>query len=455
MSAASTPDVTAAEATRRRDFRLYWIAGAVDQLGSQTSGIVFPLVTLAVTGSPAAAGLVGALALAGRLVAAPVAGVLADRLPRKQMMVVSLLVAAVVMAGLFIGVAAGTVTLALLAGAAFVEGLAQSGYEAAGAGSIRRVLPADDKKALSRLEARNHAVQVVGPVFGGALYQLGRWVPFLVDAVSYVVSACLVSAIRTDLTPVRAERTSFLADLRDGLRFVWRQPFLRFVTIWAAAINFTFGALIYYAILTAGQQGAPAASIGLILTVASIGGLTGALAAPAVFARVRPMTVIIVASWAMVALVVAMSQARQTWTYGLLFGLVFLLSPLLGVIFQSRVIALTPDELQGRVGTVMGTAGEVLQTPAPLLAGLLVAWYNPSAVALVFAALLAVLAVYTTVNLRHLRAGTEDEPTDAASTQPAPPDPAPTQPAQPDPAPDQAATAGASSGEPVAEEVRG
>lgn len=402
-------DKSSAETMRKRDFRLYWIAGAVDQLGSQTSGIVFPLVTLAITGSPAAAGLVGAAALVGRLVAAPAAGVLADRLPRKLMMVTSLLVAGVVMGGLFVSVATGTATLVVLVGAAFVEGLAQSGYEAAGAGAIRRVLPADDKRALSRLEARNHAVQIVGPVFGGALYQLGRWVPFLVDAVSYVVSALLVSAIRTDLTPSRSERTSFLADLRDGLRFVWNQPFLRFVTIWAAGINFTFGALIYFAILTAGREGAPAASIGLILTVASVGGLTGALAAPAVFSRVRPMTVVVVASWAMVALVVALSQARQTWTYGLLFGLVFLLSPLLGVIFQARVIALTPDELQGRVGTVMGTAGEVLQTPAPLLAGLLVAWYSPTAVALIFAAALAALATYTTVNLRQLRAGADEE----------------------------------------------
>ncbi|WFE25705.1 MFS transporter [Solwaraspora sp. WMMD791] len=409
MSAASMAGESSAETIRKRDFRLYWIAGAVDQLGSQTSGIVFPLVTLAITGSPAAAGLVGAAALVGRLVAAPAAGVLADRLPRKVMMVTSLLVAGAVMGGLFVGVATGAATLAVLVGAAFVEGLAQSGYEAAGAGAIRRVLPADDKRALSRLEARNHAVQIVGPVFGGALYQIGRWVPFLVDAVSYVVSALLVSAIRTDLTPTRSERTSFLADLRDGLRFVWNQPFLRFVTIWAAGINFTFGALIYFAILTAGREGAPAASIGLILTVASVGGLTGALAAPAVFSRVRPMTVVVVASWAMVALVVALSQARQTWTYGLLFGLVFLLSPLLGVIFQARVIALTPDELQGRVGTVMGTAGEVLQTPAPLLAGLLVAWYSPTAVALIFAAALAALATYTTVNLRQLRAGADEE----------------------------------------------
>ncbi|MFY1635333.1 MFS transporter [Solwaraspora sp. WMMB335] len=413
MSAESAADRTPAQEGRKsRDFRLYWIAGAIDQLGSQTSGIVFPLVTLAVTNSPAAAGLVGASALAGRLIAAPAAGVLADRLPRKRMMVTSLVIAAIAMAVVLVAVASGTATLAVLAGAAFVEGLAQSGYESAGAGSIRRVLPADDKKALSRLEARNHAVQIAGPLIGGALYQLGRWVPFLVDVTSYLLAACFLSAIRTDLTPERTERTSFLADLRNGLRFVWQQPFLRFVTIWAAGINFTFGALIYYAILTAGRQGAPAASIGLILTLASVGGLAGALAAPAIFSKVRPMTVIVVASWAMVALVVAMSQARQTWTYGLLFGLVFLLSPLLGVIFQSRVIALTPDELQGRVGTVMGTSGEILQTPAPLIAGLLVAWYSPTAVALIFAAALALLAAYTTANLRQLRAGTGAPETD-------------------------------------------
>ncbi|MEU8373672.1 MFS transporter [Micromonospora sp. NPDC048894] len=426
MTAAPSQETKPANSPHRgRDFRLYWIAGAIDQLGSQASGIVLPLVTLAVTGSPAAAGLVGALALAGRLVAAPVAGVLADRLPRKRMMVSSLLVAAAAMSTIFVVLVADVATLGLLAAAAFVEGIAQSGYEAAGSGAIRRLLPDDDQKALSRLEARNHAARLTGPLLGGVLYQLARWLPFLADTLSYLLAAALVATIRTDLTPERAERTSFRTDLRVGLRFVWRQPFLRFVTIWAAGINFTFGALVYYAILTAGRQGAPAASIGLILTIASVGGLSGALAAPMIFSRVRPTTVIVFASWAMVGLVVAMSQARQTWSYGLLFGLVFLLSPLLGVIFQSRVIALTPDELQGRVATVMGTVGEALQTPAPLLAGVLVAWYSPGTVALVFAAALALLATYTTVSLRQLRAGagatagTDPGPTDDTDPGPA------------------------------------
>lgn len=412
MTTAALSDLSPAPDRRTsRDFHLYWLAGGANQLGSQASGIVFPLVALAVSGSPSAAGLVGALALAGRLAAAPAAGVLADRLPRKAMMVTSLLLAAASMGVVLFAVATDVVVIGLLAGAAFAEGIAQAGYEAAGAGAIRRVLPADSQQGLARLEARNHAAQITGPILGGGLYQLGRWIPFLFDVLSYLFAAACVAAIRTDLTPARTERTSFLADLRAGLRFVWWQPFLRFVTIWAAGINFVFGALVYYAILAAGQRETPAVSIGLILTIASAGGLLGALAAPQVLRRIRPMTVILVASWAMAGLVVALSFTRQTWGYGLVFGLVFLLSPLLGIIFQSRVIALTPDALQGRVATVMGTTGELLQLPAPLLAGVLVARYDPGVAPLVFAVGLAGLAAYTTVRLR--RIGTAADATDA------------------------------------------
>lgn len=389
--------------SRARDFRLYWIAGGVNLLGSQASGLVLPLVALAVSGSPAAAGLVGGLGLAGRLVTAPVAGVLADRLPRKAMMVTALLVAAGAMAVVAGVLMAGAATLSVLAGAAFVEGVAQAGYESAGAGAIRRVLPADDQRALARLEARNHAMQIAGPMLGGGLYQLARWAPFLADVLSYVFAAACVAAIRTDLTPQRTERHSLLADLRAGLRFVWDQPFLRFVTFWAAGINFVFGALVYHTILVTGRRGELPLSIGLILAIASVGGLVGALAAPKLLQRVRPVVAIPIASWATVGLVAALAVARQPWSYGLLFGLVFLLTPMVAIVFQARAISITPDHLQGRVATVIGTTGEALRVLAPVLAGALVARYAPGVAALVFALLLAVLAVYATGNVRKLR----------------------------------------------------
>lgn len=406
MTTTSAPEKIPAnrEPLRSRDFRLYWIAGGINLLGSQASGLVFPLVALAVSGSPAVAGLVGALGLTGRLVAAPVAGVLADRLPRKAMMVTSLLVAASTVAVLAATLAGDVVTFGILATAAFVEGVAQAGYESAGAGAIRRVLPPDDQRALARLEARNHAMQIAGPMVGGALYQVARWVPFLADAISYLIAAACVSAIHTDLSPQRTERTSFLADLRTGLKFVWQHRFLRFVTLWAAGINFAFGALVYHTILVAGRRDELPLSIGLILTIASVGGLVGALTAPKVLQRVRPVVAIPVASWATVGLVAALHLARQPWSYGLLFGLVFLLTPMVAIVFQARAITVTPDELQGRVATVIGTAGEVLRVFAPLLAGVLAVRYAPGVVALIFAVLLALLAAYATVHVRRLHA---------------------------------------------------
>ena len=242
-------------------------------------------------------------------------------------------------------------------------------------------------------------MQIAGPMLGGALYQLARWVPFLADTLSYLVAAALVSQVRTPLRPQHTQPTRLVADLRAGVRFVWQHPFLRFVTLWAASINFIFGALLYGAILTSGRRGALPLSTGLIVTVASVGGLTGAMLAPRILRHVRPKTVIFCSSWLMVAVVAALSQAEQTWSYGLLFGLVSLFSPVLGIILQSKMIMSTPDRMQARVATVMRTIGDCIELPAPLLAGVLVAHYSPAGVALVFAAMLALLAWYTTSHL--------------------------------------------------------
>ncbi|MEU7575100.1 MFS transporter [Micromonospora sp. NPDC049240] len=391
------------DSSRSRDFRLYWLAGGVNLLGSQASGLVLPLVALAISGSPTAAGLVGGVGLAGRLVTAPVAGVLADRLPRKAMMVTALLVAAGAIGMVTATLAAGAATLAVLTGAAFVEGVAQAGYESAGAGAIRRVLPADDKQALARLEARNHAMRIAGPMLGGALFQVARWMPFLADVMTYLIAASCVAAIRTDLSPQRTARHSFLTDLRAGLRFVWRRKFLRFVTFWAAGINFVLGALVYHTILVTGRRGDLPVSIGLILAIASVGGLIGALAAPGVLRRVRPVVAIPVVSWVTVGLVALLAVARQPWSYGLIFGLIFLLTPIVAIVFQSRAITVTPDHLQGRVATVIGTTGDVLRVFAPVVAGALVARFAPGIAALSLAVLTALLAAYATVNVRRLR----------------------------------------------------
>ncbi|MEV7614105.1 MFS transporter [Streptomyces sp. NPDC089799] len=384
---------------RRRDFSLFWAAGAIDGLGTCASSLFLPLILLG-AGYPAGlAGLVASVALVSGLVVSPVAGVFADRWPRKPMMYAAALVAAGAMGSVFTAVALGHVVLVHVLVAAAVEQAAGAAYGAAASGTIRRLVPAEGyARAIGSLQARDQAVQIVGPTLGGVLYQLARWVPVLADAVSFLLVAALSKAIRTDLTPEReAPAGSFTRDLGEGLRFVWAEPFLRFVVVWTAGINALLGALYFHAVFASHARGAAPSSIGLILTLSGVGGLLGALAAPWLVRRVPAARIVTGASWAMVPTAAGLAFASRTWAYGLLLSGVSLIVPSVVVVLQTRAVLVTPDRLLARMGTVLGTAGQGVAVLAPVAAGVLVAAYGGRTVAWGCAGGFAGLALYATL----------------------------------------------------------
>ncbi|WP_371680848.1 MFS transporter [Streptomyces sp. NBC_01276] len=386
---------------RRRDFTLFWTAGAVDGLGTCASSLFLPLILLG-AGHPAGlAGLVASVALVSGLVVSPVAGVYADRWPRKRMMYLAALAAAAAMGSVFVTVALGHVLLVHVLAAAVVEQAAGATYGAAASGTIRRLVPPEGyARAIGYLQARDQAVQIVGPTLGGVLFQLARWVPLLADAVSFLLVAALSKAIRTDLVPAPPGRTdpapSFGRDLVAGLRFVCSEPFLRFVVVWTAGINALLGALYFHAVFASHARGASPSSIGLVLTLAGVGGLLGALAAPWLVRRLPAARIVTGASWVMVPTAAGLAFASRTWAYGLLLGGVSLIVPSVVVVLQTRAMLVTPDRLLARMGTVLGTAGQAVAALAPVTAGILVAAYGGRTVALGCAGAFAGLALYAT-----------------------------------------------------------
>ncbi|MGW1139132.1 MFS transporter [Streptomyces zhihengii] len=383
---------------RRRDFSLFWAAGAIDGLGTCASSLFLPLILLGAGYSSGLAGLVASVALVSGLVVSPIAGVFADRLPRKPMMYTAALVAAGATGTVFVTVALGHVVLVHILVAAVVEQAASATYGAAASGTIRRLVPPGEyPRAIGYLQARDQAVQIVGPTLGGVLYQMARWVPLLADAVSFLLVAVLSRAIRADLTPEReGPAASFTRELAEGLRFVWAEPFLRFVVVWTAGINALLGALYFHAVFASHAEGASPSSIGLILTLAGVGGLLGALAAPWLVRRLPATRIVTGASWAMVPTAAGLAFASQTWAYGLLLSGVSLIVPSVAVVLQTRAVLVTPDRLLARMGTVLGTAGQGVAVLAPVLAGVLVAAYGGRSVALGCAAAFAGLALYAT-----------------------------------------------------------
>ncbi|MGW7576481.1 MFS transporter [Streptomyces sp. NPDC054765] len=405
----------------RRDVRLFWWAGTCDALGSQTSGVVLPLLLLSLGRSPAEVGALAGLFAAGTLVLGPLAAVPADRGARKQVMVGAALVSAAAMAGVTVAVAAGTVPLAALLVAVLVERCASACYEAASLGTVALVCPPEEhRRVLSRLEAGERGALVVGPALGGLLFSVGAWLPFLADALSYAVAAGGIRALRSDLSPRREQRApagtphrtwrALAAEAGAGVALIRREPFLRLVLIWISGVNALLVALYYTTVFALQDHGRGAAPVGLVLALAGAAGLAGALAAPRLVRRHCAARVLVPVSWLMVPPAAALAMARDAWQFGLLFGLLCFLTPPATVALQARIIQITPAALQARTGTVLATASGAAAALAPALAGLSADRAGAAVTLTGCAVLLAVLALYATCAAPALTRGTGEEP---------------------------------------------
>jgi predicted MFS family arabinose efflux permease len=392
--------------------RLFWWASAADAVGSQASGVVLPLLLLGLGHSPATVGLIAGVSTVAGLVLGPIAAVPADRGARKQVMFWSAVVSALAMVSVAVSVAGGRPSVLFLLGAVLVERFATTCYEAAARGTVALVCPpGEESRAVARLGAADQGALVLGPALGGVLYQLGRALPFVADAVSYAVAAVCVRAMRSDLKapedPVKdpvepqgfevpPDRVSLVGELVAGLALVRASSFLRLALVWTTTVNGVVVALYYGAVFTLQKYGDGGARMGLVLAVSGAAGLVGSLAAPRVAARVGPPRLLIAVSWALVPLAAGLAAASGALAYGVLFGTLCLLMPLAAVVLQARAIQVTAPGLQARTGAVLATAAGGAAALAPVLAGVFAARSGTAAPALGCAALLTVLALHTT-----------------------------------------------------------
>ena len=168
---------------RNRDFVLLQSGQLLSAMGSEATVIAYPLLALALTHSPARAGVVSFARLVPFAVLQLPAGVIADRVDRRRVMVAADLVRAVTIGVLAATVVAGDVSFALLAFVALVEGAASVAFTTAATGALRSVVPAPQlPEAVGAVTARVATVNLAGPPLGGFLFGVARSLPFVTDA---------------------------------------------------------------------------------------------------------------------------------------------------------------------------------------------------------------------------------------------------------------------------------
>jgi MFS family permease len=379
---------------RNRDFNLLWIGQALSTLGYRAAAVAFPLLVLAVTGSPVKAGIAGfAEMLPLPLFVLPV-GILVDRVDRRRAMLIADGARALASASLAAALFLGDATYAQMLVVAFVAGTGFVVFWVSENAALRHVVPESQlSTAVSLNQVRQYTANLAGPPLGGALFGVARALPFLADTISYVASLVTLALVRTPLQEPPRPRQHPLRDVREGLSWLWRQPFLRDASLLAAGSEFVLNALYLVVIVAARRGGASSGEIGLMLAFLGAGGVLGALVAPKLADRFSVRAIVVAVQVSTAVFVPLLALSDDSWILGIVLGVTFGVWPVWNASVRAYQIVITPDALQGRIASALLL---VFNGPAPLaslLAGFLIEGVGTRRTVFVLSSGLALVAV--------------------------------------------------------------
>ena len=271
-------------AFRAFNYRL-WAAGAlVSNVGTWMQRVAqdWLVLTVLTDHSAVAVGITTGLQFAPMLVLAPVAGVLADRMSKRRLLLMTQ--TAMGLVGLVLGVLVVTgaaqlwhaYALALALGvAAAIDAPARQAF-------VSEMVPREDlSNAVGLNSASFHAARIIGPGLAGLLIAwVGTGPVFLINAATFAATLFSLTHMRAaELTPApRAERSK--GQLREGLRYVRRRPDIMLIMAVVGLVG-TFGLNFQMttAIMATAQFGKGSGEYGLLGSIMAIGSLGGALLA--------------------------------------------------------------------------------------------------------------------------------------------------------------------------------
>ena len=366
-------------------FRNLWLGQSVSLLGDQISFIALPLAAVLVLDAGAGQmGLLGAAALAPHLLLSLPAGVWLDRVAsRRRVMIATDLARAVLLATIPLAYALDALSFAQLYAVAFLTGCLAVFFDLSYPTLFVSVTPRERfLEGNSLVHGSRSFSFVAGPSLGGLLVQLFS-APFalLADAVSFLGSALFLGRVRAVEPPVdQAAGAGIRAQAAEGLRFIGGNPIFRPTLTAVATLNFfnyAFQALfILYATRTLGVS---AGALGLVLGVAALGGICGAVVAGRVGRRlgVGPAFALGCVLFTAPLVLVPLAQGPEALVLVFLFAAEFLSGlgvMILDVNAGSIMFALTPDRLRSRTTGAFNFVNWGIRPLGALAGGALGAW---------------------------------------------------------------------------------
>jgi MFS family permease len=259
-----------------------WLVGSsfISNLGDGIGLAAGPLLIATQTSDPLLVAMAGLLQLLPWLLFGLYAGVLADRVDRRLLVVLVDLTRAGVLAVLTVTLVTGHVSVAVVLGTMFVLGTAEVFADTTTGTLLPMVVAkADLGVGNARIAAGSLTMNnLAGPAVGAGLFAAGMAWPFLVQAVCIALGAVLITRMTVPRLPRPETHSHIGRDIAEGFRWTWGNGPVRTLTLTIVVFNVTYGAawsvLVLYAtrVLDLGPVG-----FGLLTTVGAVGGIAGTL----------------------------------------------------------------------------------------------------------------------------------------------------------------------------------
>jgi MFS family permease len=257
-----------------------WLVGSswTSNLGDGIGLAAGPLLVASQASDPLLVALAGLLQRLPWLLFGLYAGVLADRVDRRLLVMTVDLVRAGVLAALTVMLVTGSVDITVVLVTMFLLGTAEVFADTAGRTLLPMVVArADLGIGNARLSTGSLTMnEMTGPAIGAVLFAAGTAWPFLAQAVCVALGAVLVSRMVLTPLPRPAGRSHLGRDIAEGFRWTWGNRAVRTLTLAIVTFNVTYGAAWSVLVLYATQRlDLGPVGFGLLTTVGAVGGLVG------------------------------------------------------------------------------------------------------------------------------------------------------------------------------------
>jgi MFS family permease len=347
---------------RIRNARIFLLGNAVSTLGDSSLWFAMAIWMKELTGSSAWAGLVFFCYIAGNL-CSPLGGVLADRFPRRPLLVVANLLGAAVVLPIVLVHGRGDIWIVYVV--IFLYGVTGSVISAAQSALVPALVPPDLlAEANGAQQTLNRGLQLATPLIGAGLFTVaGGAVIAEIDSGTFLVAVVSLLLLRMAPAPDAAANADTAADSRPpdghggmaaGFRFIWDEPVLRAImlALGLSVLTIGFTESADFSVVTVGLRHS-ASFLGVLTTVQGAGAVLGGLAAAPLLKRVSEPVLLTMGlgCLALATLALAVPDLVVVLAGMVVAGFV---GPWVGVAALTAFQRRTPAAMMGRVFGVLG-----------------------------------------------------------------------------------------------------